>query len=149
MSIEIVSENALPSFDYEVTCPEIDVTASAVFRLVTQPNDHTLCGDPANVNSLVTYTQQFGDGSIPVTSSSRPLSWEENAAYTFTVFSDDFSLVSSGPDYNYQLFAQLTAWPASDTVVSTGTITFINPCINLDTFEATAQDDVDGDDYSG
>lgn len=43
----------------------------------------------------------------------------------------------------------MTAWPASDIVVSSGTITFLDPCDNLDTFEATTQNDVDDDDYSG
>lgn len=94
--------------------------------------DWTQCGD-------LTIGATYEGADLPFANS--PLTYETSADNTFIFESEDQNLI--GRTKNYGLKASFADYPFStgaDTASVTDVITFIDPCLNPFTFEATTQD---------
>ena len=132
--VDIVAP-ALKPEDYIVSSgPETFTPAHSDFTVDVKNVgfDWTQCGD-------LTIVATYDGTDLPFVNS--PLTYEASTDNTFIFESDDQSLI--GTNKIYGLKASFTDYPVStgaDTASVIDVITFINPCLNPFTFDATTQD---------
>jgi len=130
----------IPNLSYIISSDPKEFAAHSAFTISTFPTPHTLCGD-------IAYSATF-DGT-PVDGD--PLAYD-SATRKFTANSDDQSLI--GSTKTYTVSAKFATWPSSiystaSSVTKSGTIEFIDPCLDPFTFESTGQTDPASDKYTG
>jgi len=130
----------IPDLSYIISSDPKDFAAHSAFTISTYPIPHTLCGD-------IAYSATFDGTAVD----SDPLAYDSDTR-KFTAESSNRDLI--GLTKPYAVIATLASYPPSTyssatSTTKSGTIEFIDPCLDPFTFESTGQTDPASDKYTG